>query len=582
MRAFRLVTFAFFALQFLLASSASAAEKKSRLQRNLDNARQCLAEIATFEQDAKPVSWTGKCLADDIARLEPGEYRDGSAADTLAAKATLKDPIVLSGSQCKGARSTGADSAACGVVTSGILGSLANAETLIALPGGRCIRYVPLLLSDKTAPYSCTALRARRACVHVTSDADATVVTLSTLPHRKGRTEEFRIASKDVDRWLKANTWHGLSGRLSHADVKTGQLYLIRPATPVDSSAGKGPYLKLTDRIRQEARYTGQLCQNNNRHRPDVADYCGRQRRYHAERIALEAVRVDLNVRHLNNAAERRSGLQHFLDFMSQHKASLSDEEWAFYNVIVYNEISVIPAEGFKDAPYASPYQLLDAVYQNSALSWGAKQIDFWGNTEPLVDDFWKKARKENLSASFTALRGCLSNPGKTLPIVAFRQVLKDAAAWNAGLDSSTMRAFHDDSFLTYVRMSVKGAEKAKSRSPLLAKSLLTRLYYLDQINQKGTADPVVEASKVPLSDKPDEEELCRAEAAMFERYNAMLSKMGQTPYPDRQRKLALVINSLGARNDTKVCKALAKKAVTGAGLVARREATRPAKLPRP
>ncbi len=499
-----------------------------------------------------------------MAGIEPDEYA-GTASSVRGVSDPWADeaPIVLGGAACAGASRQTSDSSNCGMLTTGILSSLDRAEVLIPLPGGRCARYVPLLLSDKKSAYTCTALRARRACVHVSTDAEMTVVTLSTLPNRKGITEKFKITRLQVDRWLRNNTWGGLAARVPHNGVVTGQLFLVRAATPVRIGSLGNP-ARLVERIRLRAESAGKTCRNARQHRADVNAWCERQRQYHAERIALESVRVDQNLRSLKSGPERADSLRVFLSYMNDKKASLSHDEWALFNVIVYNEISVFPdRDGGSSSAYATPYQLLDAIYGNSAISWGAKQIDFWGNLGKDIDDFWKEVSKPavNMPTSFLTLRACLSNPGKTLSIAALKHVLTESPDWNAALDTPAMRKFHDDTFFKYVKKPVPNIPDLTSNSKLLRRSLLARVYYIDQVNQTGAsvASGVIRAAlAISISDSPNERELCSAETKLLEKYNKFLTDQGLDLYKERQAKLAKVINYLDHRTAPE-CKKLEK-----------------------
>lgn len=567
-----------------IAISTSAIAHDPDVNRELG--QQCIAAIRALAPKQTPSArWTGTCGWDSVSQLEADEYAEGTKeirarSDSMPSGS---EPVILSGAACNSVSSASKFSkvTGCGRYSGPLSQTLAGAEILVPLPGNRCIRYVPLMLTDKTADFSCTALRARPACAVVEVSGDKTIITLATTPQREAITERFEITRAMVDRWQQHNTYSEGAGRMYRDNFATGQLYLIRAGTPVrmPKTDERERPSSLIARIRVESEAEFRSCMS--RRRADRGpEWCRTQQRFHAERLMQEAARVDLNVKDRISSADHIAGVEHHIARMSARKGSLTRDQWTLYNVIAYNEIGLFPESTTLPihSVYASPYALLDAIYGSSGLSWGTKQIDLYGNEGNDIARFWKYVSDRSIDAeagTLRSLRACFTNPLKTVPVFAIASMHNNVSTWSRALQSDAIARQHDEDFIDYLRKDTEKAERLSQTIPMLKSSRLARMFYLDQLNQRdlGCGGIVKEKCKDPnavrvgarhiaklaadtqIESSPSVSNLCRAEKSLLDRYDQLLKQAGDSPYPERRVKMVRVINKLDGRENEPACR---------------------------
>lgn len=553
---------------------------------------QCVSEIAEVEPSAAPKSvWSGDCGWDQLFALERQEYE---AKKSLQAVKALRDGptqlVLLRGAACDGwEKSIAANASMCGVGRGYLLQNISDAEVIVPLPGGYCTRYLPLLLTDKKSDFSCNAQRVRLACVQVTGRTQQnTEITLSSLPTGKGLSEQFRISEAQTKTWAALQTKpdakpHALGvARISPGAHTSGLFSLLRATSWVQAEAAPalGSWALVSTRIHTEAAAWKQKCLEDRPGQKDAVTYCEVQESFHAERLALESIRSDQNIRHAYPAGDRLTNLNAFLAFMTAKKGSLTNDAWVFYNVITYSEIDSIPAKKAQVTyAYASPYQLLDAVTESSALSWGAKQIDFYGNDDDDVLPVFEHLKAEEKLGkinNFAKYASCWRLPLRSVPVAANVTLAKNLDRLNSVLHAPNARKIHDTGFVSYLTNSAKDAEEKAKKNVALRRSVTARMYYLDQLNQRGRGcgpetgelceDPsktvvgarhvLYLASKIDFPEGSDHQSHCLAERKLVESYDDFLKSHDRKRYSIRWKKMICVINRLQNRTAS-ACKAL-------------------------
>jgi hypothetical protein len=346
----------------------------------------------------------------------------------------------------------GADAAALDISAHGLL--------RIPLSGGRCLHVLPLLLTDTTNGFTCNAVTARTACVRsIRRQGNTTRVKLSTKVGLGGTESEITV-SDTIERHMP----------LMVQSAK-GPLFALLPGqyTSLNQERDMPGFLRhVADKAQTACTLAPEACEKQ------VAEQVNRQAQQMWRRVWNPKLLMTREARDTERNAMRDRIAAGIAEPQAAGKRALM-------HIIMANEISD-----------SSPSQVLDAVIQNSGLSWGAHQIDIGANDGPEVAMFWdtlRAWRRAPGTGNYPLLRradtyiACLSQPIRYYFTDQLAILYGAAPDMNKGFRSALARNRYEAHFRTWLGEEVGRLDRLMG---LFTKSAFARLYYLDVRNQKG------------------------------------------------------------------------------------------------
>ena len=330
----------------------------------------------------------------------------------------------------------------------------------VPLSGGRCLHVLPLLMTDATSGFSCNAVTARTACVRsIRRQGNNTLVKLSTKVGRGGIESEITVPDT-IERHkplIVQNT--------------KGPLFALLPGqyTSQNQERDMPGFLRhVADKAKAACALTPTECDRQ------VGAQVNRQAQQMLRRVWNPKLLLSREARD----AERNAMKDRIAAGITEPQAA---DKRALMHIIMANEISD-----------SSPSQVLDAVIQNSGLSWGAHQIDIGANDGPEVAMFWdtlRQWRRAPGTGNYPLLRradmylACLSQPIRNYFTDHLVILYGGAPDMNKGFRSALARNRYEGHFRTWLGAEVGRLERLTG---IFTKSAFARLYYLDVRNQKG------------------------------------------------------------------------------------------------
>jgi hypothetical protein len=330
----------------------------------------------------------------------------------------------------------------------------------VPLSGGRCLHVLPLLLTDDVDGFTCNAVTARRACVRaIRRQGNTTRVKLSTKIGLGGIESEI-VVPDDIERHkplMVQNT--------------RGPLFALLPGqyTTLAQERDMPGFLRhVAEKARAACTLTSAECDGQ------ITGHVNRQAQQMLRRVWNPKLLLTREARD----AERNAMRDRIATGIAEPQAA---DKRGLMHIIMANEISD-----------SSPSQVLDAVIQNSGVSWGAHQIDIGANDGPEVAMFWDTLRDWRrgpgtgnypLLRRADTFRTCLSQPIRNYFTDQLAVFYGGVADMNKGFRSAMARTRYETHFRSWLGDEV---ERLPRLTGFFTKSAFARYYYLDVRNQKG------------------------------------------------------------------------------------------------
>jgi hypothetical protein len=398
--------------------------------------------------------WLGDCSIPKEAL----DYQPGVEEQENAARAP---DFIETGPACSKPLPTSVayDPKQCGR-TNNFFKSYQSASIRINLSGGRCMHVIPLLLTDKTDGFTCTAVRTHVPCVRDVVQQDGkTRVTLSSVAAGNGS-----IATVTVGDDPK-------SSDLMFAQAPGQPFFALMPTTFDNYGDNRSVIPFLHSQLKQIQKQ----CEQDH-----GQAHCGEQLPYHAERLIVEQLRRAWSPRVRLSDTEKRQDREAFAVAVRNvaNGPHTTPDQKALLRSIVANEVG-------ED----SPYQLLDAITDMSGPSWGANQIDIGANGEEEINLYWRilSSGQSNMSSPrvLKALkyRACFSAPIRHYYVSQLSDFYRTVPDFNRSLRDEKGRDAYNNFFLNWLQTETVNAAHF---SGLFKVSAFARLFYVDIKNQFG------------------------------------------------------------------------------------------------
>jgi hypothetical protein len=433
-----------------------------------------------------------------------------------------------------------AETRACGLGTKTLLTNLSERAVIrIKLPGNKCARFIPLLLTNKT-DFACNAVQTRIACVDANYDRarDITSLTLST---RRGGTPDFTkvsITRSDVQRTNRPLT-----------DIVSHPQFVLLPVKV-------GRTENIIKAIAEKLDSTRNACRKSGRSRQK----CDNRSIAKADAFMQEWERRYRNPRRDSPKAAMLADARSLVKYLRDNGVDKKIEHWLLFLSIAQNEVGL----NLSPSEVVDPiYGLSDAVDGNSGLSFGAHQIDIGANSGDEVKLFWDVMavflanHSDRSLAAASSMKPCVNLPLRLMTVRALSLAYSAAPSMTQALRSQEGVAKYNRRLLNYLDEQV---QKTNALPGLFGKSMIARTLYTDVENQSGRASRVQSLVRdiVPMHKKLS---LCRN---VVEAEDKLLAAMiwknphdhsqGKTAYSERYENISKIIRDKAHKGGVTDC----------------------------
>jgi hypothetical protein len=370
-----------------------------------------------------------------------------------------------------------AETAACGLGSRTFRENLSQSAVIrLQLPGNKCGRFIPLLLTNKT-DFACNAVQTRIACVDAKYDQnlDTTQVTFST--RRGGTFYSSSVIFRPAD---VAST----KGRIS--DLIADPQFALLPVTV----SGKNVLAEILSDLKSQEK----ACLASGRN----ASYCATRNVAKSDQFVQEWLRRFRNPRKDSPPNKRLADAKSLVADLRARGIDQQLESWLLFRSIAKNEVS-LEVNGNNVSVYDPIYGVSDAVLGSSGLSFGAHQIDIGANSPAEVGLFWDllaaylSKHQDSALDTARAMQACVNLPMKLETIRALDVTYKASPGMTQGLRSAEGMTEYNNRLAKYLKEQVA---KTNALPGLFQNSMLARVLFSDYENQNGGAGIVQAKAK--------------------------------------------------------------------------------------
>ncbi|MGJ4899699.1 hypothetical protein ACQR2B_32490 [Bradyrhizobium oligotrophicum] len=376
-----------------------------------------------------------------------------------------------------------AETSACGLASKTLKQNLSPSAVIrLQLPGHRCARFIPLLLTNKT-DFACNAVQTRIACVDAKYDqgSDTTEIRFSTRRDKTAYWSSVIIRPGDIE-----------SRKARISDLVTDPQFALLPVA-VSGKNVLGEVLSELDSQKEACMASGR-----------TESYCVTRNIAKSDQFMQEWLRRFRNPRKDSPADKRLADAKSLVAELRSRGIDKQLESWLLFKSVAKNEVG-LEIEGGSIRVSDPIYGVSDAVFGSSGLSFGAHQIDIGANSPAEVGIFWEVLSaylsKHEDSALDTArkMQACVNLPMKLETLRALDITYKASPGMTLGLRSKEGTTEYNNRLIKYLQEQVA---KTNALPGLFQKSMLARILYADYENQNGSGGSVQVKAKESESGK--------------------------------------------------------------------------------